>query len=710
MSASDSKYNPTSTNIASGRRLDSWKEIAVYLGRDVRTAIRWEHEKGLPIHRVPGGQRKAVFAYTHEVDAWLVNEEFSVVADPHRERFREERLGLDHSSDGSAAVASSSVLTPDPPSESEGQANDSVVRPWRHRRVALVAFGTFILVTLTITAFAVVFYVHEPRPPVKVDGSAQITHDGRTKEAQLRTDGMHVYFTEVVNGEHFIGVAPVNGGETQTVPTSLRNVALEDISPDGSELLVRSPVFRGNDDEVQMYVLPSLGGIARPLTQVKARSGVWIPDGSGIIYTANTAIWWTNANGTTTRKLFEAPGVPFNLSWRSIPRKLLFFVSRPGTQQVSVWEMDPDGGNARILLADRLDKFSIFKTTPDAKNLVVAARSDLTLSAGLYYFPIRAPWLHLDPVGFHKIDTGLSGVSDFTFSADSKRLFAVADASTTGELFRLEAKTHQFLPFMPGHSALDLAWSIDGRWICYVRYPDSTLWKSRADGSEPLQLTFPPVQAMLPRWSRDGKQIAYTAHIPGAPWRVSTIPAEGGSSQRLTASETEVGEGAPTWSPDGRYIIFGDVLCQTSVQCGVHQVDLQTRAVTTLPGSEGLRTARWSPDGHLVAALREQTMELLVYDFATQKWTRVAQPVSGDDVIWSRDSKYLYTFTRWTNDASVIRVRVADKKIERLASLAGLGQINGQAANWLGLDLDDAPLFFRNTVAQELFGLDVDTR
>jgi hypothetical protein len=52
-------------------RLDSWKEIASYLGRDVRTAIRWEKDKSLPVHRVPGGKRQAVFAYRDELDVWL---------------------------------------------------------------------------------------------------------------------------------------------------------------------------------------------------------------------------------------------------------------------------------------------------------------------------------------------------------------------------------------------------------------------------------------------------------------------------------------------------------------------------------------------------------------------------------------------------------------------------------------------------------------
>lgn len=56
------------------RRLDSWKEIATYLSRDVRTVIRWEKERGLPVHRVPGGRKNAVFAFTESLDAWLMTD------------------------------------------------------------------------------------------------------------------------------------------------------------------------------------------------------------------------------------------------------------------------------------------------------------------------------------------------------------------------------------------------------------------------------------------------------------------------------------------------------------------------------------------------------------------------------------------------------------------------------------------------------------
>lgn len=52
------------------RRLDSWKEIAAYVGRDVRTVMRWEKERALPVRHLPGGKRRAVFALTDEVDNW----------------------------------------------------------------------------------------------------------------------------------------------------------------------------------------------------------------------------------------------------------------------------------------------------------------------------------------------------------------------------------------------------------------------------------------------------------------------------------------------------------------------------------------------------------------------------------------------------------------------------------------------------------------
>jgi tetratricopeptide (TPR) repeat protein len=54
-----------------GKRLDGWKEVASHLGRGERTVKRWDVERGLPIHRVPGAGRATIYAYTVELDEWL---------------------------------------------------------------------------------------------------------------------------------------------------------------------------------------------------------------------------------------------------------------------------------------------------------------------------------------------------------------------------------------------------------------------------------------------------------------------------------------------------------------------------------------------------------------------------------------------------------------------------------------------------------------
>ncbi len=53
------------------KRLDSWKEIAAYLNRDVTTVQRWEKREGMPVHRHLHEKRGSVYALTEELDAWI---------------------------------------------------------------------------------------------------------------------------------------------------------------------------------------------------------------------------------------------------------------------------------------------------------------------------------------------------------------------------------------------------------------------------------------------------------------------------------------------------------------------------------------------------------------------------------------------------------------------------------------------------------------
>jgi Tol biopolymer transport system component len=88
-----------------------------------------------------------------------------------------------------------------------------------------------------------------------------------------------------------------------------------------------------------------------------------------------------------------------------------------------------------------------------------------------------------------------------------------------------------------------------------VVVPEGTLWRSRVDGSERLQLTNAPLFAILPRWSQDGKQIVFTAGQYGKPWKIFLVSAQGGAVQELLSEN--LAEIDPTWSPDGKRIAFG---------------------------------------------------------------------------------------------------------------------------------------------------------
>ena len=81
-------------------------------------------------------------------------------------------------------------------------------------------------------------------------------------------------------------------------------------------------------------------------------------------------------------------------------------------------------------------------------------------------------------------------------SLDGKRLFAIG-SQPRGELARFNQKTQQFEPYLSGISAEGVDFSRDGQWVTYVTYPEGSLWRSKADGSERLQLTFPPMQVLL---------------------------------------------------------------------------------------------------------------------------------------------------------------------------------------------------------------------
>jgi Tol biopolymer transport system component len=271
-------------------------------------------------------------------------------------------------------------------------------------------------------------------------------------------------------------------------------------------------------------------------------------------------------------------------------------------------------------------------------------------------------------------------------------------------LSRYDAKSGEFVPFLSGISADSVGFSKDAKWVAYVTYPESTLWRSKLDGSQRIQLTYPPLTAVLPSWSPDGRQIVFYGLTPGRKSRLYAVSADGGTPRELIPEDSQQ-EWDATWSADGTKIAFGGAAGDPSSTIRI--LDVATGQIATLPDSKGVFSPRWSPDGRHLVALAFASRGIRLFDFTTQKWNEIAK-ISCGFPNWSKNGDYVY-FLHEEDQPSVMRLRIRDQEIERVADLKDFRQ-TGFYGFWLGIAPDDSPLLLRDTGAQEIYALDWQTQ
>jgi dipeptidyl aminopeptidase/acylaminoacyl peptidase len=231
------------------------------------------------------------------------------------------------------------------------------------------------------------------------------------------------------------------------------------------------------------------------------------------------------------------------------------------------------------------------------------------------------------------------------------------------------------------------------------------------DGSERRQLTFSPMSAFNPRWSPDGKSIAFQAETPDKPPKIYIVPANGGSARQVTTGPRN--DVDPTWSPDGQSLIFasGTFGGMPDNSIAIHRIDLRTNEVSSLPGSQGLMSPQWSPSGRYVNALTTDWQKLMLFDFTTQAWVELCAERRLGWHYWSRREDYIYFDNNllFGNAPSIERLRISDRKIERVVALEEVGRLGiGNLGPWTGLALDDSPLVLRDVGTQEIYALDAE--
>lgn len=555
---------------------------------------------------------------------------------------------------------------------------------------AAVAGGALVIVL--VAAVLAYFWMKSPAAP-KVSNYVQLTHDGQPKWLAA-TDGSRLYLDIGPSSLGSIAAISVAGGDPTRIPAPSPSMAIADVSPDGSELLVVDA--QGDKGIGPLWSLPVLGGSPRRLGDITGNDATWSPDGKMLAYCKGNELFVAKMDGTQSRRLvtIRDSDLLYHASWSPDGTRLRFDVQAPDPISRVLWEVSVDGTDLHRLLpgwTNPPDGECCGKWTADGKYFVFRSNRQI------WALPRKGSFLHPEPKPIPLTSSPL-GLTAPLPSKDGKKLFVVG-RTFRGELTRYDTKSGQFVPFLGGISAEYVAFSKDGQWVAYVSFPDGTLWRSKADGSERWQLTYPPNYAMLPRWSPDGKKIVFFEYVADKPSRILEISPEGGTPRELLPNDPRP-QWDPNWSPDGSKIVFGGSAGDAASTIRV--LDLASHEVSMLPQSQGLYSPRWSPDGRYILAVSSDSTTLFLLDLHTQRWTDLAKgSLSWPN--WSRDGRYVYIAANAMG--AVLRIRVGDREIQPVADLKNFTTA-GRSDNSLALAPDDSLLLLRNVGTRDVYALD----
>jgi Tol biopolymer transport system component len=548
---------------------------------------------------------------------------------------------------------------------------------------------------LVIVALLVWMIVTPPAAP-KVLRVVQVTHFGLA--SAVETDGVRLYIGQEKGGRVSLVQVPVDGGEPVPIPTPFRNVALLDISPDRSQLLVASFNFR-NDPKL-LWIMPLTGGSPHRLGDIISESAKWSPDGSHIAFSAEDgALCLVNSDGSGIRKLVENGGGVE--SWSPDGGLIRFTRTNGATGGESLWEVQSDGKNLRPFLPERQSTTARWnegqccgRWTPDGKYFLFREA----------FYPKVGLWANRGKVGLlqfrrpEPVEIYAAGfdIGSPAIDPNGRRVFFVGK-NESRELVRYDRGLRQFvpLPLVAGTQTVGVSWAADGQWFDYLTFPDQALWRAKRDDSERLQLTFSPMQVYDAAWSPDDQRLAFHELEPGKPGKIGVVRADGGTPEILFENES-TGEDVPNWSPDGNTLMFARTSLDkdgNTAATSICTLDMKTRQVSKLPGSDDMGPPSWSHDGRYVAAQSGDFRKLVVFDFPSQQWRELASGGFINNPLWSHDSKFVYfQDTLAGEEQPIYRVSVAGGKAEEVASRKQLLRADVGSYRLAALDPNDEPV------------------
>ena len=610
-------------------RLDSWKEIAAYLNRDVTTVQRWEKREGMPVHRHLHDRMGSVYASRAELDAWVQSRNLG----PAQENWNN--------------VASPDRSAPSVPAPLPRSAIAAYLTKW-----------TFVLPLAAVAALALgaALWLHRTeyfwRSPIAEARFQTVTDfDGVAQAAAVSRDGHFVAFLSDRDGPMDVWVTQIGSGQfhnltrgsaPELVNPLLRNLAF---SPDGSLV-----TFWGRKQEsstgrdISVWAVPTLGGQAKPYLEGVAEFD-WSPDASRLVYhTPEPGDPLFVSDGTRRpedRPIFTAPaGIHSHFLLWSPDTAFIYFVHGSlAPDKLDIWRIRPTGGTP-----ERITSHSARVTHPvllDRRTLLYLASDPDGSGPWLYSMDVerRIP---------HRLTSGLDRYTSLAASADGRRL-VVTLASPKRTLWRLpitasladaSAVARVSLPTSAGFSprlgpnyllyvsatgATDSIWklvngtgtelwngqgarvfgglaiSTDGQQIAFsARHSARThLYVMKTDGTNTRIMADSLDLQGAPAWAPDGQSIISAADDHGIP-HLFRIPVDG-RSPALFVQEYSVD---PAWAPDGRFVVYSGPDIGTKFSLKAVTAEAAAHPLPALTLTRGARHLVFLPGGRKLVFLR----------------------------------------------------------------------------------------------------------
>jgi Tol biopolymer transport system component len=622
---------------STGDRLDSWKEIAAYLKRSVRTVHRWEKDEALPVHRHQHRELGSVFAYKSELDAW-----FATRCSRLESRENIHRLGS---------------------------------RAGLGRTIASLGAAAVLCIT------AAFYFLLRGSDPVGGVASLELisTFPGSHRWPSFSPDGRMVAFVSDARGTPQVWVKSLAGGDPIQVTFGELPALRPRWSPQGDRIIYS---VQGGG----IWSVTPLAADPRRIVE-QGWNGELSPDGRRLVFERRREIFIANGDGNDVIALSGLPRrvMPYmGDAWPTFSpdgKSIAVFLGEEG-RYGDYWIIPTEGGEPRQLTAD-FEEGGAPAWTPDGKFLVFssARRGSMNLwrvstSGGPPEPVTTGPGDDLDPV--------VSPDSRTLLFANVKRTWALVaqDVSSGTRRTLIEQRTPLVFP----------AYSPDGRRIAYSTRNsrgDTHLFVMDADGSNQMPVTNGVGELNVrPQWSDDGKTLYFYQVRPAPTFR--RISVSGGPSREV----------AP-WSYKREYAAAVDLQERTAVYSAVdhgslehsRMRELETGRETTLPFA--MSEQRFSPDGQWIAGeSRDGEVMLCGRSSGRCKALTPKDPFGLISLTWSGDGTRLF-FLRHTRDGLFGEVTSVGVHGGEMKTHGSIGPFQHRIHTYMGFSPHDKIVFAR---------------